>query len=159
MALTGAAPRGANLGEAARQDLRRRMGNVRGARLTVSRADFFGVRAVSAVQTRSVPLGSLDPRLKGVVAVAHEPVIVGSSGGRAAVMGAVPHVAETDSEVMAFVESLIAHKRIQYGGKKARAAVAARAFPDHTTHVIKSVGGKKVLQRVRFLCMCPGCGR
>jgi hypothetical protein len=23
---------------------------------------------------------------------------------------------------------------------------------DHTTHVIKRVGGKKVLERVRFLC-------
>jgi len=157
MALTGAAPRGAKLGAAARQDLRRRMGNVRGARLSVSTTNFFGMRAVSAVQTRYVPLGSLDPKLRGVVAVAHEPVIVGSSGGRAAVMGAVPHVAETDSEVMAFVESLIAHKRIRYGGK-ARAAVTARDFPDHATHVVKSVGGKKVLQRVRFMCMCPACG-
>jgi fungalysin metallopeptidase (M36) len=158
MALTGAAPRGAKLGAAARQDLRQRMGNVRGARLSVSTTNFFGMRAVSAVQTRNVPLGSLDPKLKGVVAVAHEPVIVGSSGGRAAVMGAVPHVAETDSEVMAFVESLIAHKRIQFSGK-ARSAIAARDFPDHTTHVIKSVGGKKVLQRVRFLCACRECGR
>jgi len=74
-------------------------------------------------------------------------------------MGAVPHVAETDSEVMAFVESLIAHKRIPVRRKKALAAAAAREFPDHTTHVVKSVGGKKVLQRVRFLCGCAGCDR
>ncbi len=158
MALSGAAPKGATLGAAARQDLRNRMGNVRGARMSVAKADFFGAGAVSAVQTRSVPLGSLHPQLRGVVAVAHEPVIVGASGGRAAVMGAVPHVAETDSEVMAFVETLVAHKRIRFSGKKAMVAAAASKF-DHSTHVIKSVGGKKVLQRVRFLCGCAGCGR
>jgi hypothetical protein len=159
MALSGPAPKGGKLTAGARDDLRGRLGNVRGARLSMTATNFFGVSAVSAVQTRSVPLGSVDPKLKGVVAMAHEPVIVGSSGARAAVMGAVPNTAETESEVKAFVESLVAHRRIGFPGKAAKAAVARRAFPDHVTHVVKTVSGKKVLQRVRFLCGCAGCGR
>jgi len=59
MALTGAAPRGATLGAAARRIYASGWGNVRGARLSVSKTDFFGVGAVSAVQTRGVQLGSL----------------------------------------------------------------------------------------------------
>jgi hypothetical protein len=158
MALAGAAPKGAKLGTAAREDLRRRLGSVRGAKLSLSATDFFGVKAVNAVQTRGVQLGSVDPKLKGVVAMAHEPVIVGASGSRAAVMGAVPNAAETESEVKAFVESLVAHRRIGYGGKRKKAAAARREFPEHVTHVVKSVGGRKVLQRVRFLCGCVRCG-
>ena len=158
MALAGTAPKGAKLGTAAREDLRRRLGSVRGAKLSLSATDFFGVKAVNAVQTRGVQLGSVDPRLKGVVAMAHEPVIVGASGSRAAVMGAVPNVAETESEVKAFVGSLVAHRRIGYGRKAKKAAVAKRDFPEHVTHVVKSVGGRKVLQRVRFLCGCVSCG-
>jgi len=157
MALAGAAPKGATLAPKARDDLRRRLGSVRGAKLSLSATDFFGVKAVNAVQTRGVQLGSVNSKLKGVIALAHEPVIVGSSGNRAAVMGAVPNAAETEDEVKAFVESLVAHNRIGFGGK-ARGAVARREFPDHVTHVVKSVGGKKVLQRVRFLCGCTGCG-
>jgi len=158
MALAGTAPKGAKLGTAAREDLRRRLGSIRGAKLSLSATDFFGVKAVNAVQTRGVQLGSVDPKLKGVVAMAHEPVIVGASGSRAAVMGAVPNVAETESEVKAFVGSLVAHRRIGYGRKAKKAAVAKRDFPEHVTHVVKSVGGRKVLQRVRFLCGCVRCG-
>lgn len=158
MALAGAAPKGATLAPKVREDLRRRLGNVRGAKLSLSATNFFGVKAVHAVQTRTVPLGSVHAKLKGVVAMAQEPVIVGASGGRAAVMGAVPNTAETDDEVKAFVEALVAHDRIRFGGKAAKSAVARRAFPEHVTHVVKSMGGKKVLQRVRFLCGCAGCG-
>jgi len=158
MALAGTAPKGAKLGTAAREDLRRRLGSIRGAKLSLSATDFFGVKAVNAVQTRGVQLGSVDPKLKGVVAMAYEPVIVGASGSRAAVMGAVPNVAETESEVKAFVGSLVAHRRIGYGRKAKKAAVAKRDFPEHVTHVVKSVGGRKVLQRVRFLCGCVRCG-
>jgi hypothetical protein len=67
-------------------------------------------------------------------------------------------VAETESEVKAFVGSLVAHRRIGYGRKAKKAAVAKRDFPEHVTHVVKSVGGRKVLQRVRFLCGCVSCG-
>lgn len=162
MALAGAAPSRGRLSASASRDLRRRMGDVQGARLTTSATNFFGVPLVSAVQTRTVPLGSLHPSLKGVVAVAHEPVLVGASGARAAVMGVAPNPAETESEVHAFVESLLAHRRIRLGSRPARLGarrlVASDEHPAHASHVIKSVGGKKVLKRERFVCFCAGCG-
>jgi hypothetical protein len=144
--LAGAAPSRTTLGAAARKDLARRLRSPRGAKLTVEAMPMLG--AVRAVQTRDVSLGALHPKLKGVVAIAHETVMVGDSGGRAAVMGALPDTASTESEVHAFVESLLAHKRVQLpGAKRAK-------YPEHTTHAVKSVGGKKVLTRVRFACAC-----
>lgn len=152
-ALAGAAPSGATLSAATRKDLLERMGGARGTKLQVGTADeMFGTAVVSAVHTRSVSLSKLHPQLRGVVAMSSEPVLVGASGGRAAVMGAVPHTADTDAEVQAFVESLLVHKRIRLGAAK-KGAMAANEH-DHATHVIKSIGGKKVLQRRRFQCFC-----
>ena len=84
MALAGSAPKGA-----------RWSGNPEGSRSAPGRrarreaerggGECFRNPVVNAVQTRDVPLGDLDKRLKGVVAVAHEPVMVGGSGGRASV--------------------------------------------------------------------------
>jgi hypothetical protein len=82
-----------------------------------------------------------------------EPVIVGASGNRAAVLGAVPHASDTDTEVRAFVETLLEHRRIDLGTSK-KGAVSDATHPSHTTHAIRSVGGKKVLKRVRFQCSC-----
>jgi hypothetical protein len=156
VALAGNAPRGAVLGEATRKDLQRRLGGGRSATLTLSAASLGGRSMVSAVQTRTVSLTGLDPALKGVVAMAQDPVLVGASGARAAVMGALPHASDTDGEVHSFVESLLAHNRIRLH-KATKAAVANAAHTDHTTHEIASVGGKKVLKRVRFACAChPG---
>jgi hypothetical protein len=104
-----------------------------------------------------VPLSSI-PGLKGVVAEVHQPVLVGGSGRSAAVMGSMPHPENSEAEVLAYVKTLVAHDRIDFGrrkksGAKKRGMVAGGdAAADHTTHVIKRVGGKKVLQRVRFLC-------
>ena len=70
MALAGKAPKGATLAAATRQDLARRLGGVRGAKLSVTSSSHFGTRVVSAVRTRDVSLGNVDRRLKGVVAVA-----------------------------------------------------------------------------------------
>ena len=158
-ALAGAAPSGATLSATTRKDLLQRMGNAPGAKLALSAVNMFGTPVVQAVQTRSVALGALDPRLKGVVALAREPVMVGASGARAAVMGAVPHASDTDSEVLTFVESLLAHRRIDLRSKPKKSALVAGTGThwDHTTHVINSVGGKKVLQRTRFLCICRQC--
>lgn len=164
MALAGAAPRGATLDAATRKDVLQRLGGATGAKLDVSAAGMYGKSVVQAVHERPVSLSKLNPALKGVVALATEPVMVGASGGRAAAMGAMPQAADSDSEVLAFVESLIAHRRIDLGGKKAaakapktRGAVAAAAHPSHTTHTIKSIGGKKVLTRTSFQCFCRGC--
>ena len=161
MALDGNAPAGATLGAATRKDLLRRMGNARGATLSLNAATVFGTPVVQAVQTRKVLLTGLAPQLNGVVALAQEPVMVGSSGTRAAVMGAMPNTVDTDSEVHAFVESLLAHRRIAFAKatrKSGKAAAAAPSHPQHATHAVKSVGGKKILQRVRFACACHPAG-
>jgi hypothetical protein len=163
VALAGAAPRGATLGDATRKDLLRRLGGAAGARLSVSAADVGGTPMVSAVVTRAVPLTGLHPQLKGVVARAFDPVMVGASGTRAAVMGAMPQPSDADAEVQAFVESLLAHRRIRLekpvAAKKSAAAAAPARRGDHATHVIETVGGRKVLRRLRFSCAChPGAG-
>lgn len=160
MALSGKAPKGASLGATTRKDLARRLGGRRGAKLRTTAADVFGTRVVHAEQTRSVPLGSVDPRLRGVVAIAHESVLVGGSGRRASVMGVMPHAEDTEAEVQSFVKSLMAHGRIDLGTRRGArkkgivASTKSSGANGHTTHAIKTVGGKKVLQRIRFRCFC-----
>ena len=83
---------------------------------------------VEVTNEREVPLGSLDSRLKGVVGLAQEPVMVGASGGRAAVMGMMPHAPDTESEVQEFVKTLLAHDRIDWGGTRKRPASGRRAL-------------------------------
>ena len=152
MALAGTFPKGGGLAKATRKDLLQRLGSVRGAKLSVSSANMFGTPVVYAVQTRAIALGKLHPQLKGVVALAQEPVMVGESGGRAAIMGGVPHVGDTDSEVWAFVESLLTHRRIKMG--KEKGAGETDTHRNHATHVVKTLRGQKVLQRTSFQCMC-----
>jgi hypothetical protein len=84
-----------------------------------------------------------------VVAVAQVPVMVGASGTRAAVVGSIPNAATTEDEVHAFVRSLLNHGQLQLG--KTRALAAGRSVP-LPTHDITTVGGKKVLRRLRFNC-------
>ncbi len=158
MALAGSAPKGAKLAAATRRDLVQRLGGGRGARLTTTAANIFGTRMVQAMHTREVPLGDMDNRLKGVVAMAHEPVMVGASGRRASIVGTMPHGADFEAEVRSFVQSLLEHGRIELGqpkGKaKTRLVASVKGGPDYTTHAIRTVGGKKVLRRMRFRCQC-----
>ena len=153
MVLDGAAPKGKTLSPATRKDLKARLGASRGAKMSLAAADLFGEKVVHVLNTREVPLGGVDKALKGVVAVAHEPVNVGGSGGRAAVIGVMPQPDDTDMETIEFVKTLVEHGRIDLDKKKKGAVARA---PDGkqstTTHAIKSVGGKKVLTRIRFLC-------
>jgi hypothetical protein len=154
--LAGTAPKGKTLAAATKKDLMSRLGGSRSARLTTTAMREFDTPMVSAMQTDVVSLSSI-PGLKGVVAETHQPVLVGGSGKSAAVLGLMPHPENTEAEVLAYVKTLVAHDRIDYGGKKKTASkrgmvAGGGATPDHTTHVIRRVGGKKVLQRVRFLC-------
>lgn len=160
MALSGPAPKGnaksgtALLGAATRKDLRQRLGDMPGARLSLAAEDVFGTRLVTATQTRDVSLGDVDPRLKGVVAIAHEPARVGDSGGRAAVVGVLPEVTDTEVEVQAFVASLLGNQQIDLKKPQGTALVADATGKSEVTHSVRSVGGKKVLRRVRFQCQC-----
>jgi hypothetical protein len=98
-----------------------------------------------------------------VVAYAAEPVLLGRSETRAAVLGALPEQTRTEDEVGAFVETLLKNGRIELGTKPRaatkRSLSAAMPEPKSNnvpTHVIRTVGGKKVLTRVRFMCGCCG---
>ncbi len=158
MALAGSIGRGAALGPAARKDLMTRLGAKPGAKLSVAKADVFGTPMMSAVHTREVPLGSIDSRLKGVVALGHEPVLVARSGMRAAIMGALPNQADTEEEVRSFVETLLANDEIDVAPTAGRRSGVAAAAPmratraARATHAVVTVGGKKVLRRVCFRC-------
>ena len=133
-------------------------------------ADLAGHRFARVVHSQQVPLGSLDKRLKGVTVTAPVPVMVGDSGGRAAVMGQLPEPVSTEREAQAFVESLLSNGQIELGSRRAApAAVQARGAAARSragaasgaqkavpreTHRVASVGGKKVLVRMRFQCPC-----
>lgn len=170
MALAGRAPsvhagmKTAALASDTLGDIRRRIDAPRGARMAVAAIDLGAAQFVEAVHHREVALGSLAKELKGVVAVAPESVIVGGSGGTAAAFSALPDPTSTTDEVLKFVETLLAHERIDLGGRPRRAAAVRgrRALreadgartPVLPTHVVKTRGGKKILTRVRFLCGC-----
>ena len=170
-ALAGAAPRlgrRAAIGAATRKDLAARLGAARGARLSVEGAEVAGQPFARVLHTQIVTLGALDNRLKGVTIAADVPVMVGASGGRAAVMGHMPEPVSTEREVHAFVESLLTHGQIEFDGSRPRrgaalaSAVGTKKPVSRETHRVKSVGGKKVLERVRFHCrfdQCPSCDR
>jgi hypothetical protein len=122
-----------------------------------------GEAVAEAIHERQVPLDRLSRKLKGVVARASEVVLVGESGGRAAVLGALPEPSTTADEVETFVRSLLKLGAIDFEGgpKKAKrrgaVAVAAPAGDvNPVTHTIKTVSGKKVLTRFRYACR--GCG-
>jgi hypothetical protein len=170
--LAGSAPsvtRGVSLGVAARRDLAARIGAEPGARLSVDLAEMSGERFARVTHTRQVELGAIDKRLKGVTVAAPMPTLVGASGKRAAVMGQLPDTVSTEREVQAFVESLVSNGQIEFGNERASAAPARRRAVrsvsstradskqknvPRETHRVATIGGKKVLQRVRFQCPC-----
>jgi hypothetical protein len=150
-------------------DLRERIG-AKGARFSVRPLAMLGEGVAEAVHRREVSLGDVDSRLRGVVAFAAEPVLIGRSGARAALLGALPEQNRTEDEVGAFVETLLRNGRIAFDGKpktasrttaktgrkKGLVAAAADGASSNNinTHAIRTVGGKKVLTRIRFLCGC-----
>ena len=134
----------AKLAAATTKDLRARIGAVPGSKMVVGLKEMFGAKMAEAVHHRDVDLGGVDKRLKGCIARVAETVLVGNSGGRAAVLGAIPESNRTEDEVAAFVETLLRFGRIKLG--------TGPAAPEATTHVLRTRGGKKVLERVRYLC-------
>jgi hypothetical protein len=122
--------------------------------LAVVPHSMFGSKLAAAIHHRDITLGTLDKRLKGVVAIASETVLVGASGARAAVMGAMPEVNQSEDEVRAFVETLLTHDKIDWDGTKNKPRRKDKDLPYGVTHVVRSKGGKKILTRVRYFCGC-----
>jgi hypothetical protein len=156
--LDGPAPRllkeSAKLGVATVRDIRQRLRAAAGAKLSIVPHALFRSKVAEAVYHREIGLGALDKRLKGVIALAAETVLVGASGDRAAVVGAMPEANQSEDEVMAFVETLLSHDKIELPGKHGKAAVADEELPYGVTHVIRTQRSKKVLTRVRYFCPC-----
>ena len=156
-----AAGAGRALADTTRRDLRQRLGASSKARMVLKRQAIAGTRVVQAVHHREVPLDAVAPALRGVVALAPESVLVGRSGRGAAVLGGLPERTATSDETLAYVASLVAHDRIDYGGdtattrRSARSATSAApprpAFP-WRSHTIRSMNGQRVLTRTRFSC-------
>jgi hypothetical protein len=110
----------------------------------------LGARVVEAVHQREVALGDVHGKLKGVVALAAESVLVGVSGGRAAALGALPDASATTNEVLSYVNALVKNERIAFDAKSL--VGEAKKVAHCATHAVKSVGGKKRLVRLRFSC-------
>ncbi len=124
------------------------------------------VRAVELVHHRAVSLSGLSEQLKGVVAMAPEAIVVGRSGGTAAAFSTMPDESTTTDEVTKFVQTLLAHGRIDFSKTKApkpKSALALGAvgalektkppkLTSPSTHRIVTKGRKKTLVRIRFLC-------
>jgi hypothetical protein len=166
-ALAGPAPKilktSAKISASTLTDLRQRIGAKKGSKFEIRPLAMLGEGVAEAVHRREVSLGDVDKRLRGVVAYAAEPVLLGRSGTRAAVLGALPEQTRTEDEVGAFVETLLKNDRIELGTKPRaatkRSLLAAMPEPKSNnvpTHVIRTVGGKKVLTRIRFMCGCCG---
>ena len=163
--LDGAAPSSrerARLGAPTRRDLSARLRLPPGARLSVGTTELSGREFTHVVHTRRVPLGDVDKRLKGVSIQAAVPVIIGDSGGRAAVMGSLPETVSTEREVHSFVASLLEHSQIEFGGRKpatGRTRTTGRRQSGggggpltRETHRVVPAGRDRQLVRVRFHC-------
>ncbi|HKP85929.1 MAG TPA: M36 family metallopeptidase [Blastocatellia bacterium] len=155
--LAGEAPKltarakGPMLSAATAKDIKKRIEASPSARLSFAAVKIGDEKLVEATHQREVPLQSLSKSLKGVVAIAPEPILVGAEGSRAAIVSALPDASTTADEVHAFVETLMEHNRIAFDGAR-RGAVATTKVGEMPTHTITTRGGKKVLTRIRFLC-------
>ena len=158
--LPGAAPvfrRGAHprVSSAVLSDLRGRLGAEPGATMLVRAAAIAGRSVVKATHLRQVPLGDMDSKLKGVVAVVPEPVLVGSASPTAAILGELPESTATIDEVKAFVETLLQSNRIAFDRESVRAGIKGATGDERLrlpTHTVREVGRQKTLQRVRYAC-------
>ncbi len=167
--LAGAPPkmkgkRGASiLTTSTREDLKRLIGAPPKARLTVSARSIGDEQIAEATHYREVSLAALSKDLKGVVTFAAEPVLIGSSGKRAAVVSNLPNEGTTTDEVHTFVSTLLESDAIEFDesrtaaptkGFRAAGPVGGEAPAPRRplpTHVIRMRGNQKVLERIRFV--------
>jgi len=163
--LAGEAPKmkgkrgAAILTQSTREDLKRLIGAPPKARLTVSSRSIGDEQIAEATHHREVSLATLSKDLKGVVTFAAEPVLIGSSGKRAAVVSNLPNEGTTTDEVHTFVSTLLESDAIAFDESSAapskgfRAAGAVSEAPQRPlpTHAIRIRGNQKVLERIRFV--------
>jgi hypothetical protein len=162
--LAGAAhtPARGALSPSTKRDLAARLGVSPSARFEVDVVDLAGHAVAQVTHTHQVSLSSVHKRLQGVTCDAPLPVLLGASGGRAAVMGEMPGVVSTEQEVQTFAASLLTHGQIEFTAPAAAArgavgaATAARAARrvSRETHRVIAVDGQRKLVRVRFSCGC-----
>ena len=160
-ALSGSAPRltpgTPPLDTPVRRELLARIGAAPRAKMSVNLVRIAGQTIVKAVHRRAISLGTLDRRLKEVVAMAAESVLIGASAKRAAVLGHLPDAGATKDEAMCFVGTLLRQGAIAFQTIKQNRT----AFENKTsrarlpTHAIRDRHGKKILARLRFAC-CRG---
>jgi len=152
-ALAGNAPVEGKLAAALKKDLLGRLRASPAAKLAVNAIQIAGNKITESIHERLLGLGHLHPKLKGVVALAQDTVLLGDVNARAVVLGEMPDVDNTAADVELFVKSLLDHKSIRF--EQPQASAVAGIAPS-VTHVIKTIRGQKVLTRVRYACR--GCG-
>lgn len=123
------------------------------AKIAMSAINIAGNKVTEAIHHRFVGLDDLHAKLKGVVALAQETVLMGDVNKHAVVLGEMPDADNTSFDVHLFVQSLLKQAAILLDAPKASAvAGVSKALPASVTHVIKTVKGQKVLTRVRYAC-------
>ena len=167
-ALAGGAPRfapssrRANLATTTQRDLLKRIGGQAKGTLSAVRLKVGGKTVAKAVHQRPVRLDALDKRLKKVVVMASESVLVGTSGTRAAVLGQLPEESATREEATTFVRTLLKHKSITLTKPKMKKKRAARRREDQIFPPCGNPQGTDARQRKgprphSFLLWCPPC--
>lgn len=146
LALAGRAPRFdraaavVHVDDSTNADLQRRMG-AGDAPAVVSPLELAGTPVAKVTFREDVPLDDVDPRLRGVVASAPAPAIVGESGGVAALLSAPRREAPTE-ETQQFVRSLLDHEQL---------ALEPDARTESSrTHAVEEYNGRRELRRIRF---------
>ena len=166
-ALAGGAPRfardsrKATLATTTQRDLLKRIRGQAKGTLSAVRLKVGGKTVAKAVHRRPVRLDALDKRLKKVVVMASESVLVGTSGTRAAVLGQLPEESATREEATTFVRTLLKHQSIIMTKpaakrvKKRRAGAKSKPSSSVATHKVQTQGKTKVLVRTHFTCGVP----
>jgi hypothetical protein len=140
------------------KDIRKRIEAPVGAKFSFQSLTLGDERVVHAVHYREVSLDRYGKALKGVVAYAPEPIVVGGVQKVAAVFNILPDPTTTEDEVGAFVETLLSNDEISLESKKTvrKGIVDTSSSKAHflkfPTHVVRVRQGKKVLTRVRYWC-------
>ncbi len=141
------------LAAALQDELMRRLGVGSASDVSVRQRWFGGQKICELVHCRPVALGGLHPLLKGVLAFAPETVLLGEARRSTVVLGPLPDALGTVREVEDHVRTLLERGAIALSRRPA-VELLTRQLPPSVTHVISAVGGRKVLQRVRFACRC-----